>query len=137
MGRIVGIDYGKRYVGLATTVPGTSICTGLCVKYTDSVLSFLRKYVQQERVDVFVLGLPKGLDNQSTDATSSVLCFSETLRKIFPNIDITHVDERFTTKIARHSMHMAELSKKKREDKHLVNQTAAVLILQSYVAQRI
>ena len=135
VGRMIGIDYGKKYVGLATTVPGTSICTGLCVQSTHSVVNFLRKYVKKEKVDNFVLGLPKGLDSQDTDATSFILDFSKQLEKNFPDIHIAYVDEQFTTKIARQSMHLAQLPKKKRENKSLLNQTAAVLILQNYIAQ--
>ncbi|MEM6844185.1 MAG: Holliday junction resolvase RuvX [Bacteroidota bacterium] len=134
MGRLLGIDYGLKRVGLAVTDPLQIIATPLETVATHEVISFLKKYCETEDVDAFVVGLPKKLDNTDTHATQPTKKFVQQLQKQFTQ-PIYWEDERFTSKIALDAMIAAGTTKKQRRQKGAIDKVSATIILQSYLAK--
>ncbi len=133
MGRIVGIDYGTKRVGLAVTDPLKIIASPLDTIHSKDVIEFLKKYNDNEGIEVFAVGMPKNMDNQPTDATPHVKVFVKHLRKAFPNTPIKLVDERFTSKMALDAMIVGGTKKKDRREKGNLDKISAAIILQSYM----
>ncbi|MDX2303629.1 MAG: Holliday junction resolvase RuvX [Microscillaceae bacterium] len=133
MGRIVAIDYGAKRVGLAVTDPLKIIATALDTQSSDQVIAYLENYVQQENVECFVVGMPKSLDGQRTQATPLVEGFVKLLQKKIPEIPIHLHDERFTSKMALDAMISGGTTKKYRREKGNIDKVSAVIILQSYM----
>lgn len=133
MGRIVGIDYGTKRVGLAVTDPLKIIASPLDTIHSKDVIEFLKKYDTSEGIEVFAVGMPKNTNNQPTDATPHVKVFVKHLRIAFPNIPIKLIDERFTSKMALDVMIAGGTSKKERREKGNIDKISAAIILQSYM----
>lgn len=136
MGRIVAIDYGTKRVGLAATDVLQIIANPLETVHAKDVLAYLKAYVQREPVEAFVLGMPRRLSGEDTQATQHVVGFHRTLQKAFPGIPVHLVDERFTSKMAQAAMLAGGLKKKDRQDKATVDRVSAAIILQSYLESR-
>jgi len=136
MGKIIAIDYGKKRTGLAVTDELQIIASGLTTVSTKELFSFLIQYFKDNQVDVIVLGFPKRLNNEATHNTLPVLKLKEKLEQIFPNNEIVLVDERFTSKIAFQTMIDSGLKKKQRQNKALVDEISATIILQSYMESK-
>lgn len=136
MGRIMAIDYGRKRSGIAVTDPMQIIATGLDTIPSNQLLDFLKNYIQTEKLDLIVVGEPKDMQNKASDASRYIEPFVGRLKKEFPDIPVERFDERFTSKIAFQSMIDAGLSRKKRQDKALVDTISATLILQSYLEYR-
>lgn len=133
MGRILAIDYGIKRTGLAWTDPFKIIATGLEGLDTIKLKEKLIDIVQHEDIEAIVLGFPTRWSGEDTDATADVRKFNQWLTTTFPTIAIHLQDERFTSKLAQQAMLDGGLKKKKRRDKHLVNEISAVIILQEYL----
>lgn len=133
MSRILAIDYGKRRVGIAVTDPLQIICTGLPTVDTKEIFTFLKNYLSQEEVESFVIGESKNLDNSKSQVAEDIETFAKKLGKMFPHIPIYWVDERFTSKMAKQSMLMSGMKKKKRRQKEIVDEISATIILQTYL----
>ncbi|SFN85949.1 putative holliday junction resolvase [Bizionia echini] len=133
MGRILAIDYGKVRTGIAVTDELQIIASGLTTVATKELISFLIDYVKTESVELFVVGEPKQMNNQASESEALIQPFLSKLQKSIPQIPIARVDERFTSKMAFQSMIDSGLSKKKRQNKALVDEISATLILQSYL----
>ena len=133
MGRILAIDYGQKRVGLAVTDELQLIATGLDTVHVKDIWSYLHDYLIKENVDCIVIGEPKDLMNRPSDSTRFIEPFVKGLTKKFPNVKVKRFDERFTSKIALDTMITGGLSKSKRQNKALVDQISATLILQSYM----
>lgn len=133
MGRILAIDYGQKRSGIAVTDPLRMIATGLETVASHTLLDFLKKYLQKESVDCFVVGEPNDMRNQASDAARFIEPFVRSLKNNFPDIPVERYDERFTSKMAFQSMLDAGLSRKRRQDKSLVDQISATILLQSYL----
>tara|TARA_A100000164_G_scaffold324446_1_gene308941 strand:- start:87 stop:503 length:417 start_codon:yes stop_codon:yes gene_type:complete len=136
MTRLLALDYGTKRVGIAVTDELRMIASGLCTVRTHDCMDFLIEYLSKESVSTIVLGMPKDLRNQNTDATPYVKGFVKQIRKQFPEMKVELIDERFTSKIAFQSMIDSGLKKKARQDKALVDEVSATLILQSYMEQQ-
>lgn len=136
MPRILAIDYGTKRVGIAVTDPGQMIATGLTTVHAKDIFAFLDDYFRKEAVDCIVVGEPKRLNNQATEATRFVEQFVAQLAKKYPAMKIERMDERFTSKMAFQAMLDGGLKKKDRQNKELVDQVSATIILQSYLEQR-
>ncbi len=136
MGRIVAIDVGQKRCGIAATDPLQLIANGLTTVAAAEVFSFLEKYVAKEQVDEFVVGLPKQMNNEPSESMKFVTPFVNRLKKLFPTISVVFVDERFTSKLAQQTMLQSGISKTKRQDKALVDQISATIILQSYLESK-
>ena len=134
MGRILAIDYGTKRTGLAVTDEMQIIASGLTTVDTKQLLEFLADYVSKEKVDKFVVGLPKQMDNTASESEIYIQKFLKQLEKAIPQIPVERVDERFTSKMAFQTMIDSGLKKKQRKNKALVDEISATLILQSYLA---
>lgn len=136
MGRILAIDYGRKRVGLAVTDPLQIIATGLITVHSKDAIAYLKEYCAKEQVDLFVIGEAKNLDNSPAQSASFATPFIKSLKKEFPDKEITMIDERYTSKIASQTIINSGLKKKDRQNKELVDEISAVLILQSYLERR-
>ena len=133
MARILAIDYGKKRTGIAVTDPLQIIASGLTTIASNDLISFLKKYLVAEAVELMVIGMPVNLDDTDTHATPLVKADIKKLKLEFPNIPITEVDERFTSKMAKDAMLQMGLKKKQRRDKKIVDEIAAAIMLQEYL----
>lgn len=133
MGRIVGIDYGTKRVGVAVTDPLKIIASPLDTIHSKDIVDYLKKYDSSEGIEIFAIGMPKNTDNQPTNATPHVKVFVKQLRKAFPNTPIHLVDERFTSKMALDAMIAGGTKKKDRREKGNIDKISATIILQSYM----
>ncbi|MEQ9440801.1 MAG: Holliday junction resolvase RuvX [Cyclobacteriaceae bacterium] len=136
MGRIVGIDYGLKRVGLAVTDPLQIIASPLETVAASQILTYLQQYCQAETVDAFVVGFPKNLDNSDTHATQPVKNFTKQLQKQFKQ-PVYLEDERFTSKMALDAMIAGGTSKKYRRQKGSIDKVSATIILQSYLEKKL
>ncbi len=134
MGRILAIDYGTKRTGLAVTDPMQIIASGLTTVETKELIQYLKAYVNSEVVEKFVVGEPKQMDNTASESEVHIQKFLEKLQKEIPQIPMVRVDERFTSKMAFQTMIDSGLKKKQRQNKALVDEISATLILQSYLA---
>ena len=133
MARILCIDYGLKRTGIAVTDPLQIIATGLTTVDSKELISFLKKYFQQEQVELMVIGEPKNLDDSDTHGTPLVNAIIVKLKKEFPQIPIKTVDERYTSKMAKQAMIEMGMKKKYRRNKRTVDQIAATIMLQEYM----
>ena len=133
MPRIIAIDWGGKRTGLAWTDPLQIIATGVGSFATPEVLGRLKEMMRTEEVERIVLGFPTRLDGTDTDSTKPVMKFKKELEKLFPLIPVTLFDERLTSKTALNAMIQGGASRKKRRNKHLINEVSATIILQEYL----
>ena len=136
MGRIIAIDYGTKRTGIAVTDELQIIASGLTTVATDELLPFLKDYCTKESIELFVIGLPKQMDNTASESEVYIKSFIADLEKLLPDIPIERVDERFTSKMAFQTMINSGLKKKQRQNKSLIDEISATLILQSYLASK-
>ena len=134
MGRILAIDYGTKRTGIAVTDEMQIIASGLTTVDTKDLLVFLKGYAETEQVEKFVVGEPKQMDNTASESEVHIQKFLEKLAKELPQIPVERVDERFTSKMAFQTMIDGGLKKKQRQNKALIDEISATLILQSYLA---
>jgi putative Holliday junction resolvase len=131
--RILAIDYGLKRTGLAVTDPLKIIATGLTTVESKQLIPFLKDYFGKEEVELIIIGEPKNLDDTDTHATPFVEKIIKELQKKFPSIPIQKVDERFTSKMAAKAMIEMGMKKKQRQNKALVDEIAAAIMLQDYL----
>ena len=136
MGIIIALDFGKKSTGIAVTDPLQLIASGLTTVETKDLISFLKNYCSKGTVESFVIGLPKQMNNQPSESEQLIQPFLKTLRNTFPDIAIQREDERFTSKMAFQSMIDSGMKKKKRQNKAVVDEISATLILQSYLNRK-
>ncbi len=136
MARLMGIDYGKKRVGIAVTDELQLIAGALQTVPQPEVLDFIKNYVRQNPVEAFVLGMPRNLDNTDTHGTASARKFEQLLKTSFPDKPVYLVDERFTSKMAMQSMVAGGMKKKARRDKANLDKISAAIILQSFMESR-
>ncbi|WP_347924879.1 Holliday junction resolvase RuvX [Pontimicrobium sp. SW4] len=133
MGRILALDFGKKRTGIAITDELQIIASGLKTIETVELMSFLKEYVLNEMIELFLVGEPKQMDYSESESEVIIKPFIKKLEKEFPNIPIIRVDERFTSKMAFQTMIDSGLKKGKRRNKALVDEISATIILQSYL----
>lgn len=136
MGRILAIDYGARRTGLAVTDPLQIIASGLTAVETPKLMGFLKSYFSNEHVELVLIGMPTNWDDTATHATPLVQQFIKAFQKAFPQQPIQTVDERYTSKLASQAMLQMGLKKKQRQNKALVDEIAATILLQEYLQHR-
>lgn len=136
MGRIMAIDYGRKRVGIAVTDELQLIANGLTTVPAYEIFTFLKSYMKQEKVDAFVVGEPRQMNNRPSESLQYIIPFVNRLKKEFPDITVEMVDERFTSKMAFQTMIDAGLKKKDRQRKELVDTISAAIILQSYLSSK-
>ncbi len=136
MGRILAIDYGRVRTGIAVTDTLQIVANGLTTVDTRELDSFLAKYIASEPVEIIVVGYPTTLRNEPAEVTALIDPFVAHLRKLYPQITVETVDERFTSKMAFQTMIDSGISKKARQNKALIDQISATIILQNYLEWR-
>ncbi len=133
MARILALDFGTKRTGIAVTDELQIIASGLTTVETKTLIPFLMEYFENETVELIVVGEPKQLNNEVSQSESAIQSFLEKFKKAFPDKQILRVDERFTSKMAFQTMIDSGLSKKQRQNKALVDEISATIILQSYL----
>ncbi len=136
MARILSIDYGKKRTGLAVTDPLQLIAGGLATVASHELFDYLRSYVEREQVERIVIGEPRQPNGQPSENLERVRQFVNRWRKAMPQIPIEYYDERFTSVLAHQAMIDGGLKKKARQDKALVDEISATIILQDYMRSK-
>ena len=133
MARILAIDYGKKRTGIAITDELQLIASGLTTVATPDIFDFLAMYLKKEKVELFLVGEPKQMNNEVSESETLITPFINRLKKLHPTIPILRIDERFTSKMAFQTMIDSGLKKKQRQNKGLIDEISATIILQSYL----
>lgn len=133
MGRVLAIDYGQKRIGIAVSDPLRIAANGLTTVSPNEIFNFLMQYFEKEKVDEVVVGLPKQMNNQPSDSMRFITPFVNGFKKRFPEMRLIMIDERFTSKLAHQAMLEGGLKKKDRQNKALVDQISATILLQSYL----
>lgn len=136
MSRIMAIDYGRKRTGIAVTDTLQLIANGLTTVPTHQLLQFVVDYAAHESVERILVGLPKQMNNEPSENMKYVEAFVSHLKRTIPNIPVVYYDERFTSVLAHRAMIDGGLKKKKRQDKGLVDEISAVIILQAYMESK-
>jgi len=136
MSRILAFDVGKKRIGVAVTDPLQIIANGLKTVPAHEVWNFLKDYLANEKVSQIVVGYPRQMNNEGSESLHYVNPFVKRLRKLYPDLPVALIDERFTSKMAHQTMLDGGLKKKARQNKALVDTISATIILQSYLQQR-
>jgi len=136
MARIISIDYGRKRVGIAVTDPQQIIATRLTTIPTHTIWDFLNEYFQKEKVEIVVVGYPKQLNNEASEAVRYINPFLKKFQIVYPGLKLEILDERFTSKMAFQTMIDGGLKKQKRQDKALIDGISATIILQSFLEQK-
>jgi putative Holliday junction resolvase len=136
MARILAIDYGRKRVGLAVTDPSQIIANRLTTIPTHTIWDFLTDYFYKEKVEAVVVGYPKQMNNEASEAVRYINPFLKKFQIQYPEMKLEIYDERFTSKMAFQTMIDGGLKKQKRQDKALIDGISATIILQSYLEQK-
>ncbi len=132
----MAIDYGRKRSGIAVTDTLQMIANGLTTVPTHELLQFLVDYVAKEPVERILVGLPKQMNNEQSENMKFVEAFVRSLVRKVPDIPVEYVDERFTSVLAHRTMLDAGLKKKARQNKALVDEISATIILQTYLESK-
>ncbi|MBR1539254.1 MAG: Holliday junction resolvase RuvX [Bacteroidales bacterium] len=133
MDRILGIDYGRKRVGVAVSDPLGIFASALETVPSAKIIDYLKNYAARQKVGRFVVGYPMNLNGVPSEAAADVDVFLKLLRKHFPDIPVTLEDERFTSVLAHRAMIDGGVKKMDRRDKAAVDKVSAALILQTYM----
>ncbi|MDR3273202.1 MAG: Holliday junction resolvase RuvX [Flavobacteriaceae bacterium] len=136
MAQILAVDFGEKRCGLAVTDDMQIIASGLAGIFTEELIPFLEKYFTENSVETLVIGLPTRLNGELSEVETSIQKYIKKISNRFPRLPIERMDERFTSKIASQAISQSGKNKKQRENKHLLNEVSAVLILQSYLEKK-
>ncbi len=136
MSRILGIDYGKKRIGLAVTDPMQMFASPLDTVSPVEFESFLDNYMKTEKIEAFVIGYPVQMNNQPSESVTYINPFIKKLKHRFPDVHIHLIDERFTSQMALRTMIDGGVKKKERQDKSMVDKISAAIILQSFLDKR-
>jgi putative Holliday junction resolvase len=136
MPRILAIDYGMKRTGIAVTDELQIIASGLTTIPSETAIAFLTAYFSQENVAKVLIGEPKQMNGQPSESTPIIEKFVTAFTTAFPEMKMERVDERFTSKMAFQTMIDSGLSKKQRQNKGLVDEIAATILLQDYLTRK-
>lgn len=136
MGRLLGIDFGTKRIGLAITDPLKIFASPLKTVRTHEFNDFLYEYLRTESIEEFVIGYPVTLNNQPSKSVEHIDPFIKKLSRLFPDIKVNKTDERFTSGMALKTMIDGGVKKKGRQDKAMVDKISAAIILQSFLDKR-
>ena len=136
MARILAIDYGRKRTGLAVTDPLQIIAGGLATVSTSELFDWLKAYLAKEQVERIVIGEPRQPNGQPSENLQRVQQFVNRWRKAVPDVPIEYFDERFTSVLAHQAMIDGGLKKKARQNKALVDEISATIILEDYMRSR-
>lgn len=133
MGRILALDYGSKRTGIAITDELQLIASGLTTVATSELMDFLKKYIASEKVELVLVGEPKQKDGTHSNIEEEIQKFLKKFHEAFPNLQMKRVDERYTSKMAFQTMIDSGLKKKQRQNKALVDEISATIILQEFL----
>ena len=133
MDRIIGIDYGRKRVGVAVSDPLGIFASALETVPAAKIVEYLKNYTLKEKVGRFVVGYPMNLNNKPAEAAKDVDVFLKVLKKQFPDIPVTLEDERFTSQLAMKAMIAGGVKKSDRREKGSVDKVSAAIILQTFL----
>lgn len=133
MGRFLAIDYGTKRTGIAVSDILKIIANGLTTVPTHTLFDYLKTYLSKEDVECIIVGLPKQMNNEYSENMKHIRPFVKKLQSLYPNIPVEMYDERFTSTLAQQTIIDAGLKKKDRQNKSLVDEISATIILQSYM----
>lgn len=135
MGRIMALDYGRKRTGIAVSDPLQLIAGGLATVRSCDLLDFVTGYVSRENVELIVIGQPKQMNGQPSESMKYITPLVKKLREKV-SVPVVFFDERFTSVLAHKTMLESGLKKTDRQNKALVDEISAVIILQSYMESR-
>ena len=133
MGRYLALDYGTKRTGIAVSDTLKIIANGLTTVPTHTLLDYLKTYLQKEDVERIIVGLPKQMNNEYSENMKHIRPFVKKLQSLYPDMQIEYYDERFTSALAHKTMLDAGLKKTDRQNKSLVDEISATIILQVYM----
>lgn len=136
MSRILAIDYGIKRTGIAVTDELQIIASGLTTIPSETAIAFLTTYFSKESVSKVIIGEPKQMNGEPSESTPIIEKFVAALITAFPDMKIDRVDERFTSKMAFQTMIDSGLKKKQRQNKGLIDEIAATILLQDYLTRK-
>lgn len=136
MARILSVDYGRKRTGIAVTDPLQIIANGLVTVSTHELFDFLKGYIEKEDVERIIIGEPRQMNGEMSENWNRIEQFINRWRKNMPSVPIETYDERFTSVLAHRAMIDVGLKKKERQNKALVDEISATIILQSYLESR-
>jgi len=136
MGRILAIDYGMKRTGIAVTDDMQIIASGLTTIASETALNFLADYFAKQMVERVLIGEPKQMNGLPSESASLIEAFVEKFIAQFPDMQLERVDERFTSKMAFQTMIDSGLKKKQRQDKALIDEISATIMLQDYLSRK-
>lgn len=136
MGRIIGVDYGLKRIGLAVTDPLQIFASPLTTVSPAEFDNFIIEYLKKNEVDAFVIGYPVQMNNKPSESVIQINPFIKKLKKTYPDKHIHLADERFTSQMALRTMIDGGVKKKDRQDKSMVDKISASIILQSFLDTR-
>ena len=136
MPRILAIDYGLKRTGIAVTDEMQLIASGLTTVESPTLISFLKNYFSQEKVEKVLIGEPKQMNGLPSESAPIIEKFVLEFVKNFPEVNLVRVDERFTSKMAFQTMIDSGLKKKQRQNKALIDEISATIILQDYLGRK-
>ncbi len=136
MPRIIAIDYGQKRTGIAVTDELEIIASGLTTVPTETIFDFLKSYFEKEKVYKVLIGEPKQMNGQPSESAAMIDDFATKFEQLFPQVKVVRVDERFTSKMAFQSMIDSGLSKKQRQNKALLDEISATIMLRDYLTRK-
>ena len=136
MPRILAIDYGQKRTGLAVTDEMQIIASGLTTVASETVIDFLKDYFAKEKVEKVLIGEPKQMNNEPSQSAEIIEKFVTLFKKTFAEMPLERVDERFTSKMAFQSMIDSGMKKKQRQNKALIDEISATIMLQDYLNRK-
>lgn len=134
--RLMAIDYGQKRTGIAVTDEMQIIASGLTTVPSETAINFLKDYFEKERVEAVLIGEPKQMDNTPSQSAPIIEAFVSVFKDTFPDMPVVRVDERFTSKMAFQTMIDSGLRKKQRQDKALIDEISATIMLQDYLSRK-
>ena len=137
MGRLLSIDYGRKRCGIAVTDVLKIVATGLTTVATANLVEFIKQYVEKEDVERIVVGLPTTMRGEQSESMKYITPGINRLRKELPGIEIVFFDERFTSVLAHKSMLASGMKKTDRQDKAIVDEISATIILNDYLQSKL
>ena len=136
MARLLAIDYGRKRTGIAVTDTLQIIANGLTTVPSHTIINFLKDYISKEPVELIIVGLPRQMNYEESESMQYIKPFVKKLRKEIPDIPVEYFDERFTSRMAQQTMIDGGWKKQQRQNKALVDEISATIILQGYMEGR-
>ncbi len=134
--RVLAIDFGQKRTGIAVTDEMQLIASGLTTVDTSLLFDFLKDYFIKEKVEKVLIGEPKQMNNEPSQSAPLINAFAEKFKAQFPDMELERVDERFTSKMAFQTMIDSGLKKKQRQNKALIDEISATILLQDYLSRK-